>query len=162
MDKLGGRPAFSLAESPSLPIEVLVGSASRVTPAARQYIILFVIFVKIRLAREPKIQYNSSIMKLDTETIEYLANLARLELTTEEKERYAGQLSVIFDYIDMLAEVDTDNVPETCQVTGLLDVIRDDNPEVCTEEVREKLIASFPEKQGRLLKVKAVFNRTEE
>lgn len=101
-------------------------------------------------------------MKLDTETIEYLANLARLELTTEEKERYAGQLSVIFEYIDMLGEVNTDDVPETCQVTGLIDVIRDDTPVVCPEEVREKLVSSFPQKQGRLLKVKAVFNRIEQ
>jgi aspartyl-tRNA(Asn)/glutamyl-tRNA(Gln) amidotransferase subunit C len=101
-------------------------------------------------------------MKLDTETIEYLANLARLELTAEEKERYAGQLSVIFEYIDQLSEVNTDDVPETSQVTGLLDVIREDVAVPCDNETHEKLIASFPETQGRLLKVKAVFKAQEE
>lgn len=101
-------------------------------------------------------------MKLDTTTIDYLANLARLELTSDEKERYAEQLSVIFDYIDMLGEVNTDDVPETCQVTGLLDVIREDIAVECDEQTREKLIQSFPQTQGRLLKVKAVFKAQEE
>jgi len=100
-------------------------------------------------------------MKIDLQTIDELATLARLDLTPEEKNRYAEQLSAILNYIDMLGEVNTDDVPETCQVTGLIDVIRDDVARECDREVREKLLDAFPEKQGRLLKVKAVFKTTE-
>ena len=100
-------------------------------------------------------------MKIDSKTIEDLATLARLDLTPEEKNRYADQLSVILDYIDILNEVATDDVAETCQVTGLIDVTRDDVPTECDIQVREKLLEAFPEKQGRLLKVKAVFKTTE-
>lgn len=100
-------------------------------------------------------------MKLEMKDIEDLANLARLDLSSEEKNRYAEQLSVIFDYIEMLREVDTENIPETCQVTGLLDVTREDIAISTDDETRKKLIACFPEHQGQLLKVQAVFKNRE-
>ncbi len=98
-------------------------------------------------------------MKLEIKDIEDLAKLARLDLTEEEKNRYAEQLSVIFEYFDMLREVDTENVPETCQVTGLLDVTRPDVAVQQDTDKLEKLMACFPERQARLLKVKAVFKK---
>lgn len=100
-------------------------------------------------------------MKLERKDIEDLAKLARLDLTEEEKNRYAEQLSVIFEYIETLNEVPTDDVPETCQVTGLLDVTREDVAKDSDEETREKLLSCFPERQARLLKVKAVFKKAE-
>ena len=96
-------------------------------------------------------------MKLTKEDIKRIADLARLKLTTKEKFLYAKQLTVVLDYIEMLNEVDTTDVPETCQVTGLQDVVREDVVESCDEETRKKLINQFPSKLGDLLKVKAVF-----
>ncbi len=98
-------------------------------------------------------------MKLVIKDIEDLAKLARLDLTEEEKNRYAEQLSLIFGYIEMLSEVNTDDIPETCQVTGLLDVTRPDVAVPQDREKLDKLIACFPERQARLLKVKAVFKK---
>ncbi|OIO20190.1 MAG: Asp-tRNA(Asn)/Glu-tRNA(Gln) amidotransferase GatCAB subunit C [Candidatus Magasanikbacteria bacterium CG_4_9_14_0_2_um_filter_41_10] len=97
-------------------------------------------------------------MKLDISDIEHIADLARLHLTDEEKERYADQLSAVFDYIGMLNEVDTTGVAETCQVTGLEDVVREDVAVESDEETRKKIIGQFPNKIGKLLKVKAVFS----
>jgi len=96
-------------------------------------------------------------MKLDIQTVEHIARLARIDLDEREKEMYAEQLSQVFDYIDMLNEVDTDNVTETCQVTGLEDVVREDKVISSSEEKRNKIIDQFPEVKGDLLKVKAVF-----
>ncbi len=96
-------------------------------------------------------------MSLTPQEIEQVANLARLELTDHEKNLYANELSAVFSFIDQLGEVPTDDVPETCQVTGLMDVTRADEAENCSEEVRKKLIAQFPEKSGVLLRVPAVF-----
>lgn len=90
--------------------------------------------------------------------IEKIAELARLELSENEKQQYAEQLSVILDYIEMLNEVDTEGVPETVQVTGLEDVFRDDVVVSTDNEKLRKLIKAFPEKTGNLLKVKAVFS----
>ena len=94
--------------------------------------------------------------------IEQIATLARLELTEKEKKMYAEQLSAVLDYMEMLNEVNTDGVEETCQVTGLEDVVRRDEMKESDPEVVKKLVEAFPEKQGRLLKVKAVFGDSKE
>lgn len=98
-------------------------------------------------------------MKLTVQDIDYVANLARLKLDDSEKEYYAAQLSVVFDYIDQLQEVNTDDIPETCQVTGLMDVTREDVVVECSDEIKKKLIAQFPEREANFLKVKEVFNK---
>ena len=97
-------------------------------------------------------------MKLDIKQIEEIARLARLELNEKEKKMYAEQLSVVLDYVEMLNEVNTDGVEETCQATGLEDVVRSDKVEECPPDVEEKIIGNFPEKLGNLLKVRAVFS----
>lgn len=97
-------------------------------------------------------------MALTPQVIEQVAALARLELSEKEKKMYAEQLSVVLDYIGMLNEVNTDNVIETSQVTGLEDVTREDKVVESSEETKQKLIGNFPDKVGKLLKVKAVFD----
>jgi len=99
-------------------------------------------------------------MKLTIDKIGQIAKLARLELSEEEKDKYAEQLSVVLDYIEMLNEVDTEGVEETCQVTGLQDVVREDQECGTTSEEREKLLDLFPERVGDLLKVRGVFTQT--
>ncbi len=96
-------------------------------------------------------------MKLTPQQVAQIAHLARLSLTSKETENYAEQLSVIFGYMEMLNEVTTDAVQETCQVTGLMNVVREDVVFPISEEKRKKLIQAFPQKAGDLLKVKAVF-----
>ncbi|MEK7623550.1 MAG: Asp-tRNA(Asn)/Glu-tRNA(Gln) amidotransferase subunit GatC [Patescibacteria group bacterium] len=94
---------------------------------------------------------------LSSQDIEYIAQLARLELTDTEKQRYAEQLSVVFDYFEMLREVDVTDVPETCQVTGLEDVAREDVAVACDVETKKKLIEAFSQKVGNVLIVPGVF-----
>ena len=65
-------------------------------------------------------------MKLTLEEVQKLARLSRLKLSPEEQERLSGQLSDILTYVDMLSEVDTSGVKETCQVTGLMNVLVED------------------------------------
>lgn len=86
-----------------------------------------------------------------------LAALSRLALTEEELDQYANELSAVFGYIETLRSVPTDGVPETCQVTGLENVTREDIAISCDKATGDKLIEAFPESAGRMLKVKAVF-----
>jgi aspartyl-tRNA(Asn)/glutamyl-tRNA(Gln) amidotransferase subunit C len=58
--------------------------------------------------------------------IKHIATLANLTLTTKEEKQLAKQLTETLDYIGILQEVDTKNVPPTAQVTGLENVTRDD------------------------------------
>lgn len=92
------------------------------------------------------------------ETIRQVATLARLSLTPSEVEHYAKDLAAIFAYVETLSEVDTTDIPETVQVTGLEDVVREDVVKEIPLEVRQSLIDSFPESEAGLLKVKAVFS----
>jgi aspartyl-tRNA(Asn)/glutamyl-tRNA(Gln) amidotransferase subunit C len=72
---------------------------------------------------------------LSNEEVQHIAKLARLGLKEGESEKFAQQLSSILDYVQQLDEVDTENVPETSQVTGLENVSREDKVErVCEKD----------------------------
>ncbi len=65
-------------------------------------------------------------MKIDRATVEHIAELAKLELTDEEIDLYAGQLSAILEYAERLQAVDTDAIPPTASVLPLRNVLRPD------------------------------------
>ena len=93
---------------------------------------------------------------ISREEVKYIADfLARLELTSEEEERYSKQLSTILEYIDKLKTVDTSEVSTTFQVGGLSNTWRED--EVSAWNPDEIAMAlSQSELVGRQVKVKKV------
>jgi aspartyl-tRNA(Asn)/glutamyl-tRNA(Gln) amidotransferase subunit C len=96
-------------------------------------------------------------MMLTIEEVKHIANLARIELAPEELESFPAQLSSILEYVGQLAECDTVGVEPMAHVVPLLNVMREDEVVGCDPEVRERLLKAFPEREGDLLKVKAVF-----
>lgn len=95
-------------------------------------------------------------MKFSKNQIQHIATLARLKLTDEELEKYGGQLSNVLSYIDQLGEADTVNILPTAQVTGLENVLREDEIEEWDEQEREATLEQTPERKGRYVKVKRV------
>ncbi len=77
-------------------------------------------------------------MKIDVKKV---AKLANLPLTSEEEEKYSQQLSKILDYIVQLNSVDTENVEPTYNVSGLSNVMAED-------EVSESLSQEEATKNG--------------
>ncbi|MDQ4078035.1 MAG: Asp-tRNA(Asn)/Glu-tRNA(Gln) amidotransferase subunit GatC [Chloroflexota bacterium] len=65
-------------------------------------------------------------MSLTLRQVEEIADLVRLDLTKQEKERFRDQLSAILDYAERLQQLDTSGVPPTANVTGLVGVMRED------------------------------------
>src|SRR6476660_7319872 len=55
-------------------------------------------------------------MKVTEKDVAYVADLANLELTDQERRRMLKDLNSILDYIDRLNELDTSNVPPMTQV----------------------------------------------
>jgi len=96
-------------------------------------------------------------MKLSIEQVEKIARLGRLELTREEKELYAQQLSSILDYVEQLKKVDTRTVVPTSQVTGLQNVFRKDEIVPSTPDERTELLGQVPTLEDDLVKTKSVF-----
>ena len=61
--------------------------------------------------------------------IDYIAKLARLTLTSSEKERFARELKDVLAHVEKLKERDLSNVAPTFQTTGSTDVVREDEVE---------------------------------
>jgi len=60
---------------------------------------------------------------LSEEQVRHVAKLARVWLSDEEVQRFSSQLSRVFEYVDILNELDTDEVEIATQVTGLVNVM---------------------------------------
>jgi aspartyl-tRNA(Asn)/glutamyl-tRNA(Gln) amidotransferase subunit C len=94
-------------------------------------------------------------MNITKEEIEHIAELSRLKLSEKEIEMYRTQLGSILDSIKVLDEVKTDKVELTAQVSGLMDVFREDEvKEWSPKEVEAAL--SLGERENGSLKVKRV------
>ncbi len=91
---------------------------------------------------------------LNTEEIKKLAKLARIQLTDEELEKFATQLSSVLDYVEELKNVNTDGLLEVDQVTGLVNVQRPDVPVVATN--KEEILSQAPDIKDGYYKVKAI------
>ena len=92
---------------------------------------------------------------ISSKEVQRIARLARLELTGVEVDRYAKELSAILGYIGQLEEVDTENTAITSQVTGLSNVMREDEVRPCDNP--HELIEMALEHKDNLIQVKAVF-----
>lgn len=57
-------------------------------------------------------------MTITEKDVTYVADLANLELTAEERTRFAKELSSILDYIGRLNELNTESVPPMAQISG--------------------------------------------
>jgi aspartyl-tRNA(Asn)/glutamyl-tRNA(Gln) amidotransferase subunit C len=56
-------------------------------------------------------------MKVTEKDVAYVADLANLDLTTDERTRMLHDLNSILDYIDRLNELDTDKIAPMVQVS---------------------------------------------
>lgn len=95
-------------------------------------------------------------MELSKEQIKHIAELARLELTDAELEKYGGQLSGVLNYIDQLEEVDVTGIEPTAQVTGLFNVLRQDEIASWDGSQRETALEQAPELENHQIKVKRI------
>lgn len=101
-------------------------------------------------------------MKLPEEQVLWVAKLAQIELTEEEKHRFAEDLSNTITYIDELSAVDVSGIPEgladNSQITGLTNVSRADV--VVTSDIpREQFLERSPESSSAYIKVKRVIEK---
>ena len=58
--------------------------------------------------------------------VEYVAQLARIEITPQEVETFSKQLDEILGYIAKLSELDVEGIEPTAHATPMFDRIRED------------------------------------
>ncbi|MGP5289519.1 Asp-tRNA(Asn)/Glu-tRNA(Gln) amidotransferase subunit GatC [Brachybacterium tyrofermentans] len=74
-----------------------------------------------------------------------LADLARIQLTDEEIDRFAGEFDSIMDAVASVSEVATEEVPATSHPIAMTNVFREDVVE--TTLTQEQALAGAPEAQ---------------
>ncbi len=93
-------------------------------------------------------------MSIKLEEVEYIAKLARLQLTEEEKKRFQVELGKILEYFDQLKKLDTGNVPPMTHAVPIENVLREDQvkPSLLVEEA----LRNAPEKKDSYFQVPKV------
>lgn len=80
---------------------------------------------------------------LSRDQVLHVGRLARLELTDEEVDRMAAELSHVLDHIEKIRELDLEGVPPTSHVIDVVNVLRADEPTPSLP--REVILAAAPE-----------------
>ena len=93
-------------------------------------------------------------MKLSKKEVQNIANLARLGLSKKEEEHFAEQISAILDYVEQLSELDTEKTEPIAQITGLENVMFDD--EIGNKQDQKNMLKNAPDKENGFIKVKSV------
>lgn len=98
------------------------------------------------------------MIPLTKKDIEYVAGLARIELT--EKEKYTEELSAILGFVDQLNEVNVNGIEPLYQVTGMENIMRNDGESYKADESKiNSIMKQAPETDGNFIKVKAVLSK---
>lgn len=99
---------------------------------------------------------------LTQEEVQHIADLARIELTNEEIEKYQQQLGRILDYMEKLTEINIFDNNQKDDVNDLENVWREDTIKTQdvtnnSQENETNLIDMAPSVENGQVKVKSVF-----
>ena len=84
-------------------------------------------------------------MSISPEEVKHVAKLSRLELNSEELQRYAEQLSAILDYAKTLEQIDTTDIEPTYNPFVEGNVLRADEPQQFANQ--EAILDNAPQSQ---------------
>ncbi|MDD4981741.1 MAG: Asp-tRNA(Asn)/Glu-tRNA(Gln) amidotransferase subunit GatC [Candidatus Omnitrophota bacterium] len=91
---------------------------------------------------------------IDKKIVEYVANLARIELKEKEADVLSTQLGDILGFIDKLKEVNVDKVSPTSHAISLSNVLREDSPKESLPV--NSVLSNAPLKRGNFFLVPKV------
>jgi len=93
-------------------------------------------------------------MSISPQEVEKVSLLARLLLSQEELDRMTAQMGQILEYMDLLAEVDTNDVQPMAHAVEISDVFREDR--VRPSLKRDDALANAPQRDDECYRVPAV------
>ena len=82
-------------------------------------------------------------MTIDLKTIKHISKLSRISVDDAEADKLAGDLNSIFDFIEKLNELNTDNVEPLTSVAETKLKLRVD--EVKSKNIRDKILKNSPD-----------------
>ena len=98
--------------------------------------------------------------KLSEKELAHLFELGKLKLAEDEADEYTSQLSEILDYVGQLSSLELDEVEETNQVTGLVNVLDEDKTRKGLDH--DEVMSQVPVKKDGYVMVKAVLGGGDE
>ncbi|NQU23586.1 MAG: Asp-tRNA(Asn)/Glu-tRNA(Gln) amidotransferase subunit GatC [Candidatus Nealsonbacteria bacterium] len=93
-------------------------------------------------------------MAISRDDVKKISLLGRLRLSDEELDRMTDQLGHILGYMDLLAEVDTEQVEPMAHALDVANVFRDD--EARPSLPRDEMLANAPKRDDECYLVPAV------
>jgi aspartyl-tRNA(Asn)/glutamyl-tRNA(Gln) amidotransferase subunit C len=90
-------------------------------------------------------------MKINNETVDKIAHLARLEFENEAKEQIIKDMNNMLAFIDKLNELDTTNVEPLIYMSDELNILRED--EVKSEITQQQALKNAPKHDSDYFKV---------
>ena len=82
-------------------------------------------------------------MTIDLKTIKHISKLSRISVDDAKANKLAGDLNSIFDFIEKLNELNTNNVEPLTSVAETTLKLRAD--EVISENIRDQILKNSPE-----------------
>ncbi len=95
-------------------------------------------------------------MKISSKEVEYVAHLARLEITDGEKEKFTAQLNNILLYIDKLNELETKGVEPMSHAIAVTNAFREDK--IKDSIGTDNSLANAPDARGEFFRVPKVID----
>ena len=82
-------------------------------------------------------------MTLDLKTVKHISKLARISVDEEKANKLAVDLNSIFEFIEKLNELNTENVEPLTSIANTTLRFRED--EVQSQNIREKILSNSPD-----------------
>jgi aspartyl-tRNA(Asn)/glutamyl-tRNA(Gln) amidotransferase subunit C len=96
-------------------------------------------------------------MKITEETVNRIAELAKLEFTPEEKKELMGDMNKILAFMEKLNELDTEGAEPLIYMSGQVNALRKD--EVVQEITHQEALKNAPKKDSDYFRVPKVLER---
>ena len=91
---------------------------------------------------------------IKAEDIEYVAKLAKLKLSDEEKDKLVSQMADIVEFANNISKLDTDGVKPTNHILDVSNAFRED--EVKPSYNREDILKNAPVKEAGCIVVPSI------
>jgi aspartyl-tRNA(Asn)/glutamyl-tRNA(Gln) amidotransferase subunit C len=93
-------------------------------------------------------------MKIDQETLQKIAHLARLNFDAQAGEKMSADLSQVLDWVAQLQEIDTQNVAPLTSMSSEINILRED--QVGVQLTQEQALKNAPKQENGFFSVPKV------
>lgn len=99
---------------------------------------------------------------LNEKQLKHLADLAKIELSAEERDKLGADINNILAYVEQIKALDLDKLEKDLPAEALMAggcPLREDRPQPCDSAIIAQIIENFPEREGNYLKVPKVIEK---